>query len=157
MPCKKYISIRLEPGKTTNVYVDSMTTPKLTFSGKKTFRLESPYVDQTAKGTTLAVEPLRWPPTGYGAAIALSLSARWPYGTRHFEGSDTAGSGQTRSFSGVEFVYDNARKLVWTQDDGSSGTVIFQESSPVWYVTLRIDSASTKTRGRLLVGGVDVS
>jgi hypothetical protein len=158
MICNKFISIRLEPGKETRVYVDSMKKAKRSVNGLRRFQLESPLEQQGAKGAAIKIDAMRWPEGQvYGAPISMALSSQWPFGTKLYETNDTAGHTTGRSLGGVEFEYDEAAMtLSWSQDykgTGAkvSGSIGFNEVSPVWYVTLELDPAATATKGELVI------
>jgi hypothetical protein len=162
MPCSKFISIRLEPGKETRVYVDKMSGPK-SIPGLRTFSLQSLTGTHSNKGTAVCIEAFRWQPPGYDAPVALALNSQWPFGTAYIESNDTAGSAAGRSFSSVEFTYDEpARKLSWNQAGTNPpgkllGSVEFNGRTPVWYIVLTLDPQAPATKGELLVGGADIS
>lgn len=170
MPCKKFISIRLQPGKTTRIYVDhvDVNNPHRTLDklGKFFLQTSTGAGTESNRGTTVRVEPMRWPPPPYDAPIALYLNAQWPfqrdaYGTETYEGNDTAGAHSSRSYPGIEFVYDaDAMTLSWNQKayrGQVTGSVKFDSTSPVWNIVLALDPAAPNARGQLLIDGVDIT
>jgi len=162
MPCSKFISIRLEPGKDTRVYVDQMSAPK-TVPGLKKFSLQSLLGTHSNKGTTVCIEAFRWQPPGYDAPMSLALNAQWPFGTSYIESNDTAGNATGRSFPSLEFSYDDAaKKLSWSQTNTNPpgkllGSVEFNHHTPVWYIVLELDTRAPTTRGELLINGQDIT
>ena len=163
MPCSKFISLRFEPGADTRVYVDDMSSPKHTLRNLREFRIESPPDGQTHRGAAVTIEAMRWPPTGYDGAVTIGLSSQWAAGVVEFETNDTTGYPTGRAFPSLDFEYDAAAgRLAWNQSRHLAGklqgSVEFNATTPVWYVTLRLDSrAPNGTQGRLLVNGADIS
>jgi hypothetical protein len=128
MPCKRFVSIRLDPkpNKKIHFYVDCDVTKEFrqTLDTLETFTLQSKGGTPTAKGATVTVEILKWRPPGYDAPVALSLNSQWPYGGKYYEEDDMTGADPGRSYSNVEFVYNaGARTLSWNQDKDGGGLV----------------------------------
>ncbi len=166
MPCKKFISIRLKPGEETRIYVDDMTTPHTTLQRLGSFSLASPYVDQDNSGTSVVLEPMKWPPQGYDSPIAFALSAQWPFGTQYYESNDSSpGPASGRSFEQIDFVYDEAgKKLSWSQSAVPApkpgrlqGSVEFNDITKAWYIVLTLDPQAAQSRGQLKINGQDIT
>jgi hypothetical protein len=104
-----------------------------------------------------------WPPPSYDASINIALNAQWPNGQSYYEPNDTAGHNAGRSYSELEFVYDEAAKtLSWNQKNVRtpgklSGSVEFNATTPVWGIVLALDPAAATTKGELLIDGVDIT
>lgn len=153
MACQSFISIRLEPGFPTRVYIDDMTTPRHTAQTVNSIRLESPATNQLQKGAMVTVEAMRWPPTGYDGGVTIPLSGQWPFGVREFKPDDISTEHPGRTFPRVDFEYDAAAgRLSWNQvaqDNPTNaspapagrmqGSVQFGYPTPIWYITLRLD------------------
>ncbi len=67
------------------------------------------------------------------------------------------------TFSGLGFAYDEtAQKLSWNQSSTSypgkmQGSVEFNSTTPVWYVTLELDPGAPKSQGMMIVNGADIT
>jgi hypothetical protein len=164
MTCDKFISIRLEPGKKTRVYIDKVTqTPHQILENLSRFTLRSDIGVHTEKGTVVSIEALQWPPPSYDASVTLSLNSQWPIGTQYYETNDTAGHATGRSFSALEFIYDeSAKTLSWNQKNARTpgklmGSVEFNAITPVWNIVLALDPTATTTKGELLFDGADIT
>lgn len=162
MPSSKFISIRLDRNAPPRVYVDDMKQ-FISPAGLKIFTLKADMTKNTAQGATITVDALRWPPEGYDSPISLALGAQWPFGTQYYDPNDASGAVKGRSFTEMEFHYDeNAKTLSWNQKNDKTpgkllGSVELNDRTPVWYVVLELDSASKGAKGSLWVDGKDIT